>query len=108
MSASARFLAMVLALGFGSSVAVAASHPVPKDRAALTNRDWLPHVVSKIAPLEWWSFATSSTEILRDDYQSDYRFDLAKLETLLSAFLLCLVPANAGNEVRTDGCGERV
>jgi len=81
---------MVLALGFGSSVAVAASHPVPKDRAALTNRDWLPHVVSKIAPLEWWSFATSSTEILRDDYQSDYRFDPAKLETYFPRFCFAL------------------
>lgn len=83
-------LAMVLALGFGCSSAVAASHPVPKDRAALTDRDWLPHIVSKIAPLEWWSFASSSIEIRRDDYQSDYHFDLAKQETLFPRFCFAL------------------
>jgi hypothetical protein len=90
MSAFVKLLAIALALGFGCSSAVAASHPVPKERTALANRDWLPHVVSKIAPLEWWNFANSSTEIRRDDYQSDYRFDLAKQDTLFPRFCFAL------------------
>ena len=90
MRARIKCLVMVLVLGFACSSAVAASHSVPKDRAALTDRDWLPHVVSKIAPLEWWSFAMSPTEIHRDDYQSDYRFDLAKQDTSFPRFCFAL------------------
>jgi hypothetical protein len=80
MSACVKFLTMALVLSCGCVSALAANHPVPKDRAALTNRDWLPHVISKIAPLEWWSFAASPAEISREDYPSDYDFEQAKLE----------------------------
>jgi hypothetical protein len=90
MSACSKFLAMVLALGFGCSSAVAASHPVPKERAALTNRDWLPHVVSKIAPLEWWSVAASSSDLRREDFSSDYQYEQAKLETSFPRFCFSL------------------
>jgi hypothetical protein len=100
MRARIKCLAMVLVLGFGCSSAVAASHPVPKDRDTLTARDWLPHVVSKIAPLEWWSFATSSTEIRRDDYQSDYNFDLAKQATLFPR--LCFALFRPTPEMKTS------
>lgn len=81
---------MMFVVSFGCAFAAPAAHPVPKERAALTNRDWLPHVLSKIAPLEWWSFASSSTEIRRDDYQSDYHFGLAKQETLFPRFCFAL------------------
>jgi len=91
MRACIKCLMMVLML---TLPAVAASHPVPKDRGALTDRDWLPHVVSKIAPLEWWNFATSSTEIRRNDYQSDYRFDLAKQDTSFPRFCFALFRPN--------------
>ncbi len=90
MRACIKCLVMVLMLTFGCLPTAAGVHPVPKDRATLSDRDWLPHVVSKIAPLEWWSFATSPTEIRRDDYQSDYRFDLAMQETLFPRFCFAL------------------
>jgi hypothetical protein len=72
---------MVLVLGFGCVPRLQAQHPVPKDRAALTNRDWLPHVISKIAPLEWWSFASSPAEIRREDYSSDLLYKFATRDT---------------------------
>src|SRR6266853_615694 len=90
MRACIKCLVMVLMLTFGCLPTAAGVPPVPKDRATLSDRDWLPHVVSKIAPLEWWSFATSPTEIRRDDYQSDYRFDLAMQETLFPRFCFAL------------------
>jgi len=83
-------LAMVLALGFGCSSAVAASHPVPKDRDALTDRDWLPHIVSKIAPLEWWSFAASSSDLRREDFTSDYQYEQARADTSFPRFCFSL------------------
>jgi hypothetical protein len=72
---------MMLVLSFGYAPAMATVHPVPKDRATLTNRDWLPHVVSKVAALEWWSFASSPTEIRREHYTSDFRYEVAKQDT---------------------------
>jgi hypothetical protein len=82
MSARVGFLAMMLVLSFGcASAAATAAHPVPKERAALTNRDWLPHVLSKIAPLEWWNFAESSAAIRREDYSSAFRYEVAKQDT---------------------------
>lgn len=90
MRASLKCLVMVLVLGFGCSPAVAASHPVPKDRAALTARDWLPHVVSKIAPLEWWSFAASSSDLRREDFTSDYQYGQARADTSFPRFCFSL------------------
>ena len=72
---------MMLVLSFGYAPAMATVHPVPKDRASLSQRDWLPHVISKLAPLEWWSFASSPAEIRREDYPSDFRYQLAKQDT---------------------------
>jgi len=71
---------LVLSLGYGSAGAIA-PHPVPKDRAALANHDWLPHVLSKAAPLEWWSFAESSADIRREDYSSAFRYEVAKQDS---------------------------
>ena len=51
MRACIKCLIMVLVLIFGCLPTTAGVHPVPKDRATLSDRDWLPHVVSKIAPL---------------------------------------------------------
>jgi hypothetical protein len=68
-------------LSFEFIFAVATVHPVPKDRTVLSNRDWLPHVISKMAPLEWWSFASSPTELRRDDYPSSFAYELAKQNT---------------------------
>jgi hypothetical protein len=72
---------LVMALLLGSLPASATSHPVPKDRGTLTNRDWLPHVISKLAPLEWWSFAASPSDIRREDFPGDFSYNLAKQDT---------------------------
>src|SRR5947199_9907577 len=90
MSACAKFLALVFALGVGCSSAIAASHPVPKDRDALTARDWLPHVIGKIAPLEWWSLASSASDLRREDFTSDYQYEQAKANTSFPRFCFAL------------------
>jgi len=87
MRACIKCLMMVLML---TLIAVAASHPVPKDRAALTARDWLPHIVSKIAPLEWWSVAYSSSDLRREDFTSDYQYEQAKADTSFPRFCFSL------------------
>lgn len=79
MKLGAKFLMITLLLG--SLPASATSLAVPKDRATLTNRDWLPHVISKIAPLEWWSFAASPSDIRREDFPGDLSYNLAKQDT---------------------------
>lgn len=58
-----------------------ANHPVPKDRSALTDAEWFPHVLSKLAPLEWWSYQESNADVKRKDYASDWRFQLARQNT---------------------------
>lgn len=90
MSARVKFLAMMLVLCFGCVPAIAAAHPVPKDRAALTDRDWLPHVVSKIAPLERWSVASSVSDLRREDFSSDYQYEQAKADSLFPRFCFSL------------------
>lgn len=56
-------------------------HPVPKNRNALRSGEWFPYVVSKIAPLEWWSFLESKADLKRRDYPSDGSFRLFKQNT---------------------------
>jgi hypothetical protein len=60
---------------------MSAIHPVPKDRATLSNRDWLPHIISKLGPLEWWTFVSSAAEVQREDYPGDFAYALAKQNT---------------------------
>jgi len=60
---------------------MATNHPVPKDRAQLSNRDWFAYVISKLGPLEWWSFASSLAEVRREDFGSDWHYNLARQNT---------------------------
>ena len=90
MRACIKCLVMLLILTFGCLPAAAGVHPVPKDHAALTNRDWLPHVVSKIAPLEWWSVAYSSSDLRREDFTNDYQYEQAKADTSFPRFCFSL------------------
>ncbi len=90
MTARVKFLAISLVLSFGYASATTAVHRVPEDRAALTDRDWLPHVVSKIAPLEWWSFASSPSDLRREDFISDYQYEQAKSDTNFPRFCFSL------------------
>jgi|SRR6478609_512256 len=90
MRACITCLVMLLILTFGCLPAAAGVHPVPKDHAALTARDWLPHVVSKIAPLEWWSVAYSSSDLRREDFTNDYQYEQAKADTSFPRFCFSL------------------
>jgi hypothetical protein len=90
MSARVRFLAVVLVLSFGYAAAATAAHPVPKDPAALTARDWLPHIVSKISPLEWWSVAHSFSDLRREDFITDFEYEQAQADTSFPRFCFSL------------------
>jgi hypothetical protein len=77
--ATALILGILLAVA--PPVAMAGGRSIPKDRAQLSNGDWFPYVISKLGPLEWWSFAASSAEVRREDYASDWGYELAKQNT---------------------------
>jgi len=74
-------LLKILLLACVAPVAIASVHSVPKDRADLTAPDWFPYVISKVAPLEWWSFAGSPANLRREDYPSDFAFHFAQQNT---------------------------
>ena len=85
-------------LAVAPTAAMAGNRSIPKDRAGLSNGDWYPYVISKLGALEWWSFATSATEVRREDYPSDWTYELAKQNTLgiPSVLLLCVSPETGG------------
>ena len=68
-------------LAVAPTAAMAGNRSIPKDRAGLSNGDWYPYVISKLGALEWWSFAAFSTEVRREDYPSDWTYELAKQNT---------------------------
>src|SRR6266853_496385 len=90
MRACIKYLVMLLMLTFGCLPTAAGVHPVPKDRTTLSNRDWLPHIVSKIAPLEWWSVAYTSSDLRREDFTSDYQYEQAQADTSFPRFCFSL------------------
>lgn len=51
--------------------------PVPKDRASLKGGDWFPHVFSKVAPLEWWNYCDSATDLQPNDFPDRNRYKSA-------------------------------
>ena len=56
-------------------------HAVPKDRESLSTGDWFPYVLAKLAPLEEWNVILSPEDLVRDRYNSDFEFQLAKQDT---------------------------
>jgi len=68
-------------LGVAAPLSMAGEHSIPKDRANLTAGEWFPYVLSKIGPLEWWNFAASHKDVRRDEYPSDWSYNLAKQNT---------------------------
>jgi hypothetical protein len=60
---------------------MAAVHAVPKNRSALTGGEWFPYVISKLAPLEAWTFAASMDDVKRENYSSDFSYNLARQNT---------------------------
>ncbi len=75
-------LALLLGIyGFNTGEAMAAVHPVPKNSAQLQGGEWFPYVVSKLAPLEWWNFAESISDIKADEFPGNMSFQLARQNT---------------------------
>jgi len=81
MRASVVIILLTIFCVNGSSGPMLENHSVPKDRSALTGGGWFPYVVSKLAPLEWWSYQESIADVKREDYASDLRFQLARQNT---------------------------
>lgn len=81
MRASVAIILLTIFWVNGSIEPMLETHSVPKDRRALTDGEWFPYVVSKLAPLEWWSYQESIADVNREDYTSDLRFQLARQNT---------------------------
>jgi hypothetical protein len=45
-------------------------HFVPTNRSTLKGGAWFPYVIGKLAPLEWWSYQESISEVKREEYPS--------------------------------------
>jgi len=56
-------------------------HAVPTNRSTLKGRAWFPYVIGKLAPLEWWSYQESVSDVKRGEYQSDWNYELARQNT---------------------------
>jgi hypothetical protein len=54
---------------------------VPTNRGTLKGGAWFPYVIGKLAPLEWWSYQESISDIKRGDYLSDWRCHSARQNT---------------------------
>jgi hypothetical protein len=81
MRASVAIILLTIFWVNGSSEPMLENHSVPKDRSALRGGEWFPYVVSKLAPLEWWSYQESIADVKREDYTSDLRFQLGRQNT---------------------------
>jgi len=56
-------------------------HPIPTNRGTLKGGAWFPYVIGKLAPLEWWSYQESISEVKREDYLSDWSYQSATQNT---------------------------
>jgi len=54
--------------------------PVQKNRASLEGGDWFPHIFSKVAPFEWWSYGDSASDLQLDDFPDTGRYKSAHNE----------------------------
>jgi|ERR1043166_9652816 len=56
-------------------------HVVPTNRSTLKGGAWFPYVVGKLAPLEWWSYQESISDVKQEEYRSDSSYQLARQNT---------------------------
>lgn len=56
-------------------------HAVPTNRSTLNGGAWFPYVIGKLAPLEWWSYQESTSDVKREEYRSDSSYQLARQNT---------------------------
>lgn len=54
---------------------------IPTDRTILKGGAWFPYVISKLAPLEWWTYHESISDVKREDYRSESSYELARQNT---------------------------
>ena len=56
-------------------------HAVPTNRSTFKGGAWFPYVIGKLAPLEWWSYQESISDVKREEYRSDWSYQLARQNT---------------------------
>jgi len=56
-------------------------HAVPTNRSTLKGGAWFPYVIGKLAPLEWWSYQESISDVRQEEYRSDSSYQLARQNT---------------------------
>ncbi len=56
-------------------------HAVPTNRSTLKGGAWFPYVIGKLAPLEWWSYEESISDVTREKYRGDSSYQLALQNT---------------------------
>ena len=56
-------------------------HVVPTNRSTLKGGAWFPYVIGKLAPLEWWSYQESISDVRQEEYRSDSSYQLARQNT---------------------------
>ena len=56
-------------------------HAVPTTRSTLKGGAWFPYVIGKLAPLEWWSYQESISDVKQEEYRSDLSYQLARQNT---------------------------
>jgi hypothetical protein len=56
-------------------------HAVPTNRSTLKGGAWFPYVIGKLAPLEWWSYQESISDVKREEYPSDWSYQLDRQNT---------------------------
>jgi hypothetical protein len=56
-------------------------HAVATNRSTLKGGAWFPYVIAKLAPLEWWSYQESISDVKREDYLSDWSYQSGRQNT---------------------------
>jgi hypothetical protein len=65
----------------GSAMTLQQQHGVPTNRSTLKGGAWFPYVIGKLAPLEWWSYQESISDVKQEEYRSDSSYQLARQNT---------------------------
>jgi len=64
----------------GSAMTVQ-QHAIPTNRGTLKDGAWFPYVIGKLAPLQWWTYQESISDVKREDYVSDGSYELDRQNT---------------------------
>jgi len=78
ISSSQALVIFVLLL---STSVFGSSRTVPKNSRNFSPPDWFPYVISKIAPLERWSYEGSMTDVRKENYLTDSEYQASLRNT---------------------------